>query len=189
MRCSWRVGRHVERGRPHNPHRRVGLALTSNQSRTAICHRGCHQRIANCRHWAHRCALTSRAGVTPSPRAERHGQWSSQNTEVPERCLDGSPPLGRTGISARGAATVVGVPKREAVELLDVGDPARPGAEAVTGIDASPDHGIGDPTRIRASWLTLPPKANRRPLLWFHVVPTHAASSALRRRSWSSPPP
>jgi hypothetical protein len=108
------------------------------------------------------------AGMPPCGLAEPRGRWS-QNTEVPERRLDDRPPFGRTGISARRAATVVGWPKLEAAELLDVGNPACPGAEAVTGIDVCPDYGIGDPTRLRASWLTPPRKADRRPLLWFHI--------------------
>jgi hypothetical protein len=65
---------------------------------------------------------------------------------VPERVLDGSPPLRRTGIDSRGAVTVVSWPQREAIQFLDVGDPARPWAKAVVSIDVCTDVAVGGTT-------------------------------------------
>ena len=71
-------------------------------------------------------------------------------------------------------AAVMSRPKREAVQLLDVRDPARPGAEAVVSIDPRADLAVGDRTWLRPSGRLRPGTAPLRssrtgPWIWFHV--------------------
>lgn len=57
----------------------------------------------------------------------------SESSEVPKSLRDGRPSLRRARVDPCGAVTVVSRPEREAAQFLDMGDPAGPWAEAVTG--------------------------------------------------------
>ena len=89
----------------------------------------------------------------------------SYQGEMAERGFDRRTSLRRAGIDALRGWAIVCRPEREAVQLLDVRDPARPRTEAVTGVDVRADVGIGGRTSIRAAR----PAPERWPRTWFHI--------------------
>src|SRR5262249_48624145 len=71
---------------------------------------------------------------------------SLENLEVAKRLLDGGAPLGRARVDPGGGLAVVSSPEREADQVLDVSDPARPRAEAVARMNECTDLAVGGRT-------------------------------------------